>query len=583
MQVGFVLKEIHMAPRARQAVVERLRRRTASRASVNGGAKPDLKIDPSGLWLEDDLSYLPRSNETQSLGEQRFNHEEPVARGKAAIVLHAEGGRLPSSARSKRKRAGSDVKGSAAPGLRPPLTSPPPQAAKTSARSTGNDIEPGEVAMESVALLFRWSAALLLLALLAGCTVLQPIPPLRNDLYFPSKPRSMAPDSCSQSGADETSCLVPAVPLEGYFGDLGREIWSVDLERRKYAAMAAEKTNLASLYNAMLWPTGAYLVGRSAITSLPTSVLIGVSSFLTATYGVLGSGIPDRDKLYIEASIRLTCAIALATVDLYAKPDILDGYDEYDELRTLMPGTPSLSDVRQELTEARKAYTAPFNSLVAELQSRTARAPAYKPIDVEVRFNKLRGNTGAAGNTGASGANTIERFTENGLKRQEKAQDLLEKITSLYSKLRQEVRNTLRDRANSVRVRLDQALIARAPALSAPGMTVNQVSALINSVPPSGDPGTLKGRAKAQAGADTWVLTARMLAGLTKESAQKLKAFNGSEQANLDQAIEKVEKWLNQRKEMVRDRRARIAAAHLSCDESMFEYKDAKTGQNGDG
>ncbi|HRF74429.1 MAG TPA: hypothetical protein PL117_16815, partial [Accumulibacter sp.] len=112
------------------------------RMSMKANAKPDLEIDPSGLWLEDDFFYLPRSNEAQSLGEQRFNHEEAAARGKAAIVLHAEGGRLPSSARRKRKRAGSDVKGSAAPGLRPPLTSPPPQTAKTSARSTRNDIDP---------------------------------------------------------------------------------------------------------------------------------------------------------------------------------------------------------------------------------------------------------------------------------------------------------------------------------------------------------------------------------------------------------------------------------------------------------
>jgi len=117
MHVRFELEKIQMAPRARQAVVERLRRRTATRASMNGGAEPDLEIDPSGLWLEDDFFYLPRSNEAKSLGEQSFNHEEAAARGKAAIVLHAEGGRLPSSARRKRKRAGSDVKGSAAPGL----------------------------------------------------------------------------------------------------------------------------------------------------------------------------------------------------------------------------------------------------------------------------------------------------------------------------------------------------------------------------------------------------------------------------------------------------------------------------------
>ena len=37
------------------------------------------------------------------------------------LVLLAEGGRVPPSARRKRERAGGDVKGSAAPGLRPPL------------------------------------------------------------------------------------------------------------------------------------------------------------------------------------------------------------------------------------------------------------------------------------------------------------------------------------------------------------------------------------------------------------------------------------------------------------------------------
>lgn len=444
--------------------------------------------------------------------------------------------------------------------------------------------------MESVALLFRRSAAPLVCALLAGCTVLQPVPSLRKDLYFPSRASDLAPDSCSQAGADATGCLVPAVPLAGYFGGLGQEIWSVDLDRRKYAAMAAEKTNLASLYNAMLWPTGAYLVGRSAITSLPTSVLIGVSSFLTAAYGVLGSGIPDRDKLYIEASIALNCAIALATVDLYALPDILDGYEQYDKLRTFLPGTPSLQHVRQELTEAHKAFAAPFTSLLAELQSRKAPAPAYRPIDVEVRFNKLIGNTGVAGNTGTSGTNTIERFKENGLKQQQRAQDLSRELGLLFSKLNGEVRNELRKRAIGVQERLNQALIARAPALSAPGMTPNQISALIfkgiqeASVPAKGDTGTSKGKAKAQAGADTWVLTAPMLAGLTKESARNLKAFNDSKQIRLSQAIEEAEQWLTQQKEMVRDRRARIAAApHPGCDESMFEYKDAKTAQYGDG
>ncbi|MCP5229893.1 hypothetical protein [Accumulibacter sp.] len=76
---------------------------------MTGSAKSQLEVDPSGLWLEDDFFYLPRSNEAQSLGEQRFNHEEAAATGKAVIVLYAEGSRLPSSARRKRKRGGSDM------------------------------------------------------------------------------------------------------------------------------------------------------------------------------------------------------------------------------------------------------------------------------------------------------------------------------------------------------------------------------------------------------------------------------------------------------------------------------------------
>jgi hypothetical protein len=74
MQMGFVLEEIQMAPGARQAIVQRLRRRPTRRTGMTGSAKSHLEVDPSRLWLEDDFLYLPRSNEAQSLGEQRFNH-----------------------------------------------------------------------------------------------------------------------------------------------------------------------------------------------------------------------------------------------------------------------------------------------------------------------------------------------------------------------------------------------------------------------------------------------------------------------------------------------------------------------------
>ena len=36
---------------------------------MTGRAESYLQVDPSGLWLEDDFLYLPRSNEAQTLGE----------------------------------------------------------------------------------------------------------------------------------------------------------------------------------------------------------------------------------------------------------------------------------------------------------------------------------------------------------------------------------------------------------------------------------------------------------------------------------------------------------------------------------
>ncbi len=47
---------------------------------MNGGAKSYLEVDSSGFRLKGDLLYLPRSNKAQSLGKQRFNHEEPIER-----------------------------------------------------------------------------------------------------------------------------------------------------------------------------------------------------------------------------------------------------------------------------------------------------------------------------------------------------------------------------------------------------------------------------------------------------------------------------------------------------------------------
>jgi hypothetical protein len=50
----------------------------------------------------------------------------------------------------------------------------------------------------------------------------------------------------------------------------------------------------------MLWPVGAYVGARSLASPSP-SLVRDAAAFALAAYGVLSAGVPDRDRLHLEA------------------------------------------------------------------------------------------------------------------------------------------------------------------------------------------------------------------------------------------------------------------------------------------
>ena len=361
----------------------------------------------------------------------------------------------------------------------------------------------------------------------AGCTAVQPIPPHSNDLRFPSRASATSAQQCADLPAGAGECIEPALPLDGYFGTLAQAIWDVDLERRRFARLAAEKTNQANLFNAMLWPVGAY-VGAHNLAHPSASLLRDAGAFSLAIHGLLGSGIADRDRLYLAASQRMACAISLASGHLYAKADIgIPDSQQYASLRTLRPGMPDLAYVQHRLKSARDQFRDEQVGVLADLVTRkTTGPPALSAVD----RRRQEASGGAGGTTGAS-RDVVAAFSQSVSQRLDLADKALKPVNDINGEITLAALQ-LRDRRDETRRRLDQALILRAPALAEPAVTGGQVLAAIGKFAqsfaasaPAAASAASAATAKSQGGQPAWQLDEKTLAPLTDDSRKRLRDF----------------------------------------------------------
>lgn len=73
VQPGFELEKIKVSPRAAKAVMDALRRGVAVRATEQLGVAAHLKVYAPLGCVQIHLGHLPRRNQTQRAGKQRFN------------------------------------------------------------------------------------------------------------------------------------------------------------------------------------------------------------------------------------------------------------------------------------------------------------------------------------------------------------------------------------------------------------------------------------------------------------------------------------------------------------------------------
>lgn len=382
---------------------------------------------------------------------------------------------------------------------------------------------------------------------LAGCTALQPIPPHADDFRFPARVSEAAKEKpqCQPPNGSNDECIGPALPLQGYFGGLAQTIWDVDLERRRFARLAAEKTNQAVLFNAMLWPVGAY-VGARNLAEPRASLLRDAGAFSLAVHGLLGSGISDRDSLYFEASRLMACAISLSSGHLYAKADIgtLDAW-AYPALRTLRPGMADLAAVQLQLKLARDAFRDEQSAVLAALETRTTASPGFQSAGERRRREVAGGGSGG----GVVRRDTVGAFGDSAVRRLDQAKTALKRLDEINGEiLRADAQ--LKGRHGEIRRRLDKALIDRAPTLVEPSLGAGQVVAALNKITQAfaaqaaaSGVTAASATAKSQGGQARWQLDEKMLAPLTPASRQRLKQFEAGPGLRLQQAIDDALGW----------------------------------------
>ncbi len=188
------------------------------------------------------------------------------------------------------------------------------------------------------------TVALALVAGLAGCSILDPVPqPAGGHLL-----RKAERTEDSESGANDTSsktgtkssagaqklankpqptaardCAEGKLAPDCFAGGLGDAIDELDTRRVALVNLARDVSNGNAAYNASLYPAGAVAVFEK-LRGATNRNLLAPAAAAAGLYGFVNSGVVDRERHYLRAAGELHCAIVRSGTWLYLKSDIQD-------------------------------------------------------------------------------------------------------------------------------------------------------------------------------------------------------------------------------------------------------------------
>jgi len=429
---------------------------------------------------------------------------------------------------------------------------------------TGGAVVPRVVALQRRAILV---AALSV----GGCTSLAPIQAPKDDRRFALDVASTEPVPCIDPD-DGRSRLCDAKlkdSLDTFEGDLAREIWLTDLRRRELAAQGMEKAQLTNAYNALLWPVGAFFIAKKI--HHPGWSTLDTAAVAAASYGLLSSGIPDRDKLYLRTSDRMACMMVAFEPLLYRKYQIDAPKDNSAETPT---------DLQGRITWLKKTtadFKARRDELVATLKARAGRAAA--PVDPSF-IAATRARAQGKKSDGGMAAGNLQTFLDGFLRETDRL--LAETITLVRQAedtvvLIQDSGKDLwrqRSRANQA---LNSALVAGTGDIVSPEARARAIVAMVQSNLTASKAFSERiATLTKQSGAgqeSTWMLTAARLQELDATSQNEVLAFwtqiekgKDGPRLKLIAAQDWLASWMNAHQKRVSKANELVADWHCSDD-----------------
>ena len=392
--------------------------------------------------------------------------------------------------------------------------------------------------------------------LLAGCTIFAPVQTPEDDRRFPVSFPTTEAVPCVDSSGTGTQCSASIqTSLDDFHAGLGRAMWEMDIRRRQLVGQAAQHTNINSTYNALLWPIGAFFIAKKIHD--PTWSTLDTVAVATATYGLLGSGIPDRDKLYLKTSARMVCTMVEFDAELYTEAEIAG-----TGLSTIPPQKEfSLGEALDDLIQAKEDFIARRDELATkvELQS-PGKALVGSSANDKLRLEAIgKSKTPAALKDPTPDlffvadkilASADQQLTD-GLK-------LKRQLDSSGTRLRQQ--------RTRIEAALTQALNDRTPALVSPLDRAREIAQAYEDGMTAEKNFTARIKKESGAGReDPWQPTTARLKGLTPASRALVISFWINERANLIAAQQRVSSWSLRHAERVRI--AKADATSMGCND----------------
>ena len=407
----------------------------------------------------------------------------------------------------------------------------------------------------------QWRLLTAVVAASAGCTILQPIDVPADDRRFPLNSTKYEEVPCVNPRESTTPpCLARLDDdLDGFHGGLGRALWEMDLRRRELVGKASEHTNSHAAYNALLWPLGALLVAKKV--RKPEWDTVDAVAIGAATYGLLGSGIPDRDKLYLRSAARMACTMLEFDAELYPAATVRNapGHDGFGIGDAALYSR--VSRLEQLLTDFKAARDRLLTEWELVKPSPTIPATGNTAAQ-QARLDALRRASDGAPTKSKDPIGDFvfetDRLVADAQRQLDSANRLLTALDASGARLR-----LLRSRIEGALV---QALNDRTPTLS----TLQERSREITKAFEEGVSAERRvaDRVKKESGSgriETWFPTPSRAEALMSNSRKQLFALWTGPRADLKAAQSRVAEWTSKHEERVRI--AKVDAAAMGCNE----------------